>query len=598
MLPFLRKSRIRPRYLRAPPLSRQTATLSSKSDCFSRRKLNLNRQQVLQNMARPSTMSVYREKEKQWSFYPRSVSYFSTLTGDDENDTENLKSSNSNNNNRASSLSPKEEILLSLCQDIPNAVEEIISSVEEEEELQRQRQLQEEDNDEENIHTLKSRFGRDKESLRTRFDRSWDAHRREKLISQQQSTTNSDPWVIGDEKDLDFLTMFESQGWDNLASEENVANISAGDDKEESPWEEQHDDSKQVNIGVMENASEETLSSSNTDFDVISGNKADGVDVVLVDSTHHAVDENECLSDALAATSPVITKDETDITSSNDTDGIIQEQGELDATNSSKGAHMEDILQEETDKSLLLLKNMSARDWRLFDSDGGSEEFSKDAFDFEKMNLEELNDTKGLQDRFPLDGNREHQLVVAEEEEAETPNQLELVQDLLEEARNGTIELSTKEYNLLLSRMATAIDLSVEDVMDTLLRIYHQMKKLAMPDETTYEILVFALDRRVSGGSGSSNRTIRDLLKDMVHFKVQLSSNLLLKQGIRCCDQDNDVKLAKRLIVDYALGDENRTYKVSTRVIRSLMKMFARENMQKDAINLLEKCLKVSVLDG
>ncbi|CAB9516396.1 expressed unknown protein [Seminavis robusta] len=232
--------------------------------------------------------------------------------------------------------------------------------------------------------------------------------------------------------------------------------------------------------------------------------------------------------------------------------------------------------QSELEKLCVFLESMRPSDWAVVDTqDYHHEHFDDDDnhFDDDDHNHEDMDifDTGKSQDEDVIEDD---------------------IERLLNLALNTTDGLSTEEYNLILARISTAPNLVLDSILESLLQVYHVMKKNAVPDETTYKILLLTLQRRMAG----NGIMVSLLLQDMMDFKVTLSSDALLVMGMTCLDHENNLRVAKRFLLDYALDAGRRNRRLPQSCTRTLMKMMSREDSVDDAISLLKLCMEVNGL--
>jgi len=195
--------------------------------------------------------------------------------------------------------------------------------------------------------------------------------------------------------------------------------------------------------------------------------------------------------------------------------------------------------------------------------------------------------------------------IVEEELEVETENMtrkldgpsdddsiLESIREVLEEAAHGEMELSSMDYNALLLRVATS-SLETDEAIDLMLKTYKQMSELGRsgadcaPDATTFTILMVTLDCRANAPLSAA-----DICRQMMDSSVELSSEAFA-QGMSCLERRNNIRDTERLI-DSVLDDETSQHAVPMWAWMSLLKMYKHENMQQEALDLVQKCMQTN----
>lgn len=282
----------------------------------------------------------------------------------------------------------------------------------------------------------------------------------------------------------------------------------------------------------------------------------------------------------------------------NDTD-IVGEQS--DTWSSVEGWHREPMggnvigndserrLSKVVDEGLALLLALKGRDWSQMDDADESDEIDDPLEDsIEGDHIVE----EGIEEEYlELDLNTDIDGTTHDEELelGGDDSVLENVEELLEEASFGEIVLSSTDYNALLLHVATS-SLQTDDAISLIVRTYQQMTELGRagadcsPDATTFTILMVALDRRANAPLSAV-----DVCRQMMDKGVELNSAALV-QGLSCLNKRNQISDTERLM-NSVLDNEASQLVVPTCAWISLLGMYKNENMQDDALNLIEKCI-------
>ena len=246
---------------------------------------------------------------------------------------------------------------------------------------------------------------------------------------------------------------------------------------------------------------------------------------------------------------------------------------------------------EAIDQGLALLLALEGHDWLQLEDDDEKEELDSSwEDDVDEIALE----TDYEENEIMTEADSETEEVSDEEEnEREGDDSIfDTVRDLLEDASFGEISLSSADYNSLLLQLASS-PLKADDAIAMMLKIYQQMSELGQsgtlcaPDAATFTILMVTLDRR-----GNAPLSAADICRQMMDSDVELSSEALI-QGIRCLDRRNDVNGTERLM-NLVLDSETTQLKVPLTAWMALLRMYKSENLQQEALVLIQKCIKVS----
>jgi hypothetical protein len=184
------------------------------------------------------------------------------------------------------------------------------------------------------------------------------------------------------------------------------------------------------------------------------------------------------------------------------------------------------------------------------------------------------------------------------------------IHQLLLDARAGKYVLTTLESNLLLSRLVTTTLTETNDatagpdmIMSTALELYEEMVALGdsgqedcAPDETTYQLLLLALDRRFLAQS----EAVR-LFQNMVHAsspKVNYGAETFL-MGMQACYNRGDLVAAQGCMqkvvneTDNVGASRSLSWRPPAGAYLILCDMLQKEHAWREAIVLLDVALKV-----
>jgi hypothetical protein len=233
-----------------------------------------------------------------------------------------------------------------------------------------------------------------------------------------------------------------------------------------------------------------------------------------------------------------------------------------------------------------LLRATSDREWKRFDQFVESDDEDADsAIDNANENLRDdtisfnsIDDSAKAKDKY-LRGSIESYSI----------------DDITEDVLLGNLMLSTLEYNLLLANLALSPTHSTDDAFSLLMRLYRHVTKLSemgvgacTPDGLTYEILILTFGRRLQAYAAGM-----DLIKEMMDTSRFTPRALLA--AFELCRQRSDLNLTKE-ILQQAISDESRSFPIPNSVYSTYLSMLKPEDATEEALQVLQTCLKVSVL--
>lgn len=243
------------------------------------------------------------------------------------------------------------------------------------------------------------------------------------------------------------------------------------------------------------------------------------------------------------------------------------------------------------DEGFSLLLALKRRDWTEIqdvdedehDDNPSHEAIVKEDVIVEEEVLEEEQTESDISEEILSDDEHDH---------VEDDSLLETVETVLEEAALGDVVLSTTDYNALLLSIATA-SVQTNEAISLMLKTYDQMSELGRagaecsPDATTYTILMVTLDRKAHAPLSAI-----DICRQMMNSGVMLSSAALV-EGLSCLIRRNQTEDTKRLIHS-VLDDDRSQLVIPGWAWTGLLRMYKNENMQDEALNLIDKCLQMN----
>lgn len=234
--------------------------------------------------------------------------------------------------------------------------------------------------------------------------------------------------------------------------------------------------------------------------------------------------------------------------------------------------------------SLSLLRSMKESEWAIFDN-------VQDEDDPEDLANRDLGTSPQIPsvavDNQAFEENKNDLNEMGQGDELDVD-----IDGLFQDVRRGTIRLSTDEYNLLICFLATSVDLLPDEILPYLMEAYSQMQDLSgagvdssAPNATTYEILLLALNRRCLAIT-----TAAQLVEQVVQMPPSSFSTETLEASIEVCEKRNLFALASRLV---SVGQKHNAELVSNRIYHAMINMAKADDRRKEAIELLQACLKV-----
>lgn len=245
------------------------------------------------------------------------------------------------------------------------------------------------------------------------------------------------------------------------------------------------------------------------------------------------------------------------------------------------------------DEGLALLLALRGRDWSQMGEDEESEDESEhgvpETADIEEEIVIETDieeEEIGIKAGYDMMEETGHD---EDDEQVGDNGRLDEITGLLDEAGSGDMVLTTVDYNALLLHVVTS-SLQTDDTIELMLKTYQQMSELGRsgvdcaPDATTFIILMVTLDRRANAPLSAA-----DICRQMMDSGVELSSEAFV-QGISCLNLRNGIRDTERLM-NSVLDNETSQLVVPIWAWMSLLRMYKNENMQHEALDLVEKCI-------
>lgn len=242
-----------------------------------------------------------------------------------------------------------------------------------------------------------------------------------------------------------------------------------------------------------------------------------------------------------------------------------------------------------------LLRTLSARDWADFDRPG-HEEMVPDTDDAAKSGsgphagADLLLGTKEEEDELLY-----KELLEEDEINLSNSNAEELCQ-MLNEARTGSLALTTDEYNVLLLDALLGPSWSTDEILGVAMKIYRHMEDLdrigstaSAPNNDTLEMLLLALSRRLL-----CFKTAFGLVQEQSTPSFMSRWNRFsISEAMLLCERLNEPAAAQTLL-KHVQGDEDRKYRIPVQAYRSLIHLAKMNDEPERAIEALEAFLEAS----
>jgi hypothetical protein len=229
-------------------------------------------------------------------------------------------------------------------------------------------------------------------------------------------------------------------------------------------------------------------------------------------------------------------------------------------------------------KAIAILGATKAEEWQLIDYRVGSNDFSQDVETSGGIGDTDVESDSDSDSDSDMDSDA---------------GDLHDIYDLLDDLHHEGDSLTTGEANLLLARLTTDTNASVEEILDISLQLYGAMVALnnsgridSGPDITTYRILLLALSGRLM----ALGEAVK-LSMEMLESDLQPDSDALLN-AMQACHRSHDIGAAERLM-DFALESCSDSFRPSLGSYMIMLDMLKKKNSQKAAFGLLEQSDKV-----
>ena len=241
---------------------------------------------------------------------------------------------------------------------------------------------------------------------------------------------------------------------------------------------------------------------------------------------------------------------------------------------------------------LAFLASMSTRQWTKHDNTTTNEQQPEDGETHQEISgdvIEEvLLDDLGEVDFETLQGNDNESV-------SEDRPELQELELLLQQILSGQVELTTKDYNVLLLNLATTTAYKQGDALQMMMQVYDAMEETrrltmtneeALADTTTHKIVVAALQQR-----GRAPRTAMDLLKKVPGRDVADWDDAMVVEAMACFEKCGSLADCEAML---ETATEQHGPQVPLRACLCLLRVYRTQNKQEEALELLDRCLIVS----
>lgn len=233
-------------------------------------------------------------------------------------------------------------------------------------------------------------------------------------------------------------------------------------------------------------------------------------------------------------------------------------------------------------KSISLLIAMRQEDWRKYDS---------------SVHLSTEIQTSGNKVDYMDESNTKHEKL----DDAPIPYDIYEGQNKTREFLQHVMEhkyvLTTSVLNLFLAHLLTSSEIDNQEIADSCLQIYEEMKMLGMsgqhdcrPDTTTYRLLILAFSRRFQA-IGEALRISQEMVENS---SIDISPGLF-NEALKVCRAKTEVNVA-RMMMDSAL--RNNRIRISAASCILYTEMLKTGKLDKEAVDLFNRIQKVRRLLG
>ena len=187
--------------------------------------------------------------------------------------------------------------------------------------------------------------------------------------------------------------------------------------------------------------------------------------------------------------------------------------------------------------------------------------------------------------------------------EDEMSAEQELVDDALYKKGNKTLKflqyvmehkhiLTTSVVNLLLAHLLTSNEIGNQEIADSCLQIFEEMKMLGTsgqyecrPDSTTYRLLILAFSRRFQA-MGEALKISQEMVE---HSSIDISSELF-NEAMKVCRAKTELNVA-RVLMDCALSNNRIRIDAASCIIYT--EMLKTRKLDEEAVELFRRVKKV-----
>ena len=228
-------------------------------------------------------------------------------------------------------------------------------------------------------------------------------------------------------------------------------------------------------------------------------------------------------------------------------------------------------------KSISLLIAMRRRDWRKYDS---SVHLIADIKT--RDNIQSKGDNAGA----------DHDMLDYDANQSEINGSGNKTHEFLQHVMEHKSVLTTSVLNLLLAHLLTSNEIDNQEVADSCLQIFEEMKMLRMsgrydcqPDSTTYRLLILAFSRRFKA-SGEALKISQDMVE---HSSINISPGLF-NEALRVCREKTELNVARMMMDSAMRKDRIRINAASCIIYTEILKT---GKLDEEAVDLFSRIKKV-----
>lgn len=218
-------------------------------------------------------------------------------------------------------------------------------------------------------------------------------------------------------------------------------------------------------------------------------------------------------------------------------------------------------------RAIALLSASRVEEWDVFDS---------------RKQVEEIENTDSDEEEESISGMK-------------SPTTSVGIHDLFADMEDGKYMLTTEECNLLLAKLVTSMELTIDTILNHSLELFEHMKSLGYsgmgesgPDAYTFRILMMALNRRLMA-SGEALKVGKEMLESNIAFTPEAFLNCM-----DICFARNDLDAATD-VLDTVLG-RDPTFRPPVDSYICIVEMMKKQNLQTEAFDLLRRTQEMNSL--